>query len=116
MSKRTPERAQFLRDVLTTAVEGGINYWAQVGDYAPDEGTVTVYESEEDDKPHAVTIETIAKGIGVAREKGLASLSGPDYVAQFWLADRTNSERGDYDADIADSILQLGLFGQITYG
>lgn len=30
---RTPERAEFLSDVLTTAVEGGIGYWSSVSDY-----------------------------------------------------------------------------------
>lgn len=37
--ERTPERAQFLADIITTAVEGGIGYWSTVSVYrwwAPD--------------------------------------------------------------------------------
>lgn len=32
-TRRSPERQQFLLDVLTTACEGGINYWAFLDDY-----------------------------------------------------------------------------------
>lgn len=136
MSKRTDERAQYLADLLTTAVEGGINYWAYVSNYRWDtdrpnddgstftvhDTSVMVHETEEGDDEegyppaHVVTLDTIAHGIALARQSGLGSMSGPEYVKQFWLSDRTNGRDGDYDADIADSILQLGIFGKVIYG
>lgn len=33
MTKRSDERRNFLSSVITTAVEGGTGYWAQVSDY-----------------------------------------------------------------------------------
>lgn len=132
MTKRSPEREQFLANILTTAVEGGINYWAAVSEYRHEyckppvtiaETSVKVHEfepeeGETDENGYAeegvlVTIDTIAKGIGV-----LAKSTGyhAGYWKEFWLANRTNSEDGDYDAGIADSILQAGIFGEVIYG
>jgi hypothetical protein len=103
-------REQFLKDVLTTAVEGGIQYWANVRIYHPDR----VELDDDGGNPHTVTTKTISHGISLARRVGLKSLSGDDYVKEWWLAD--NGEDGDYDADIADQILQLGLFEKVVYG
>jgi hypothetical protein len=33
MAKRTEERKEFLSDILTTAAEGGVNYWGNVSSY-----------------------------------------------------------------------------------
>lgn len=123
---RTDKRKEFLTDLLTTAVEGGINYWAGVIRYKWDTDTgtalgeafVDLYETEEayDKKPEDievfhVTIDTIAHGIGILREKHA------HYPPKaFWEADRTNGEDGDYDAGDADAILQAGLFGEVVYG
>ncbi|ASR77188.1 hypothetical protein KIV66_gp81 [Mycobacterium phage MyraDee] len=38
------------------------------------------------------------------------------YWRQFLLANRTNGDDGDYDADVADIIVQFGLFGEAVYG
>lgn len=128
MTTRTAERAQFLTDILTTAVEGGINYWATIVTYKwvdlpPAQYHVDLYETEEaeeienddDIKVFHVDIDVIAKGIGILLET--RKDRGPeDYWAQFKLANRTNSEDGDYDADVADCILQAGLFGEVVYG
>lgn len=136
--KRSPEREQFLADILTTAVEGGINYWAQVSEYKHEHSGVPVAETfavvhevdpdegiEEDEDGYAVrglrvTIDTIAHGIQVLTTGENAgksfTVSGADYWKQFLLSNRTNGEDGDYDADIADNILQAGLFGEVVYG
>lgn len=123
---RTDKRKEFLTDILTTAVEGGINYWARVVKYKwdPDGGTalgeayVDIYETEEayDKKPedieiHHVDIDVIAKGIGVLRAKHA------HYPPKaFWEANSSNGEEGDYDAGDADAILQAGIFGEVVYG
>jgi hypothetical protein len=125
--KRTPEREQFLKDVLITAVEGGINYWSAVSEYDPDNGTVRVHEYHPDtgetENGYAkegvlVTLDTIAKGIGVIERDSVrfrfAHVGG--YWGEFWKANRTNGENGDYDAGIADCIVQAALFGEVVYG
>lgn len=122
--KRSPEREQFLADVLTTAVEGGIQYWSTVEEYR-NEYSVPVAETyaviiDDDGDEHRITIDTIAHGIQVlttGENTGKAfSMCGMDYWKQFLLANRTNSEDGDYDADIADNIVQAGLYGEVIYG
>lgn len=45
------------------------------------------------------------------------TLSGPQYWDQFLnRCLRSEGAEGDYDADIADNILQAELFGEIVYG
>jgi hypothetical protein len=126
---RTAKRNEFLSYVLITAVEGGINYWSAVSDYVPEHEDpekigVTVYEyepaeGETDAQGYAVngvrvTLDTIAKGIGIL-DKSPDHYHG-GYWSQFWEANRTNGDDGDYDAGIADCILQAGIFGEVVYG
>lgn len=113
---RNDERKQFLTDVLTTAVEGGINYWASVDEYEWDvplgEAYVVVRDME-DDTTHRVDLDVIAKGIGIE----VAGKWDPgSYFAQFVIANRTNGKDGDFDASVADVILQAGIFGKVVYG
>lgn len=120
MTARTDKRKQFLTDVLTTAVEGGITHWAVVQQYEHDaplgDAYVVIKDPGGDDprKTYRVTIDTIAKGIASEIAKGYR----PDsYFAQFVIANRTNGDDGDYDASIADAILQAGIFdGEVVYG
>src|SRR5690349_12305629 len=132
--KRTPEREEFLADILTTAVEGGINDWAEVIRYKWDGREHKDYlavivdkewaydgdDSSEPDFPEqTITIDVIAKGIGVIKGFDYQPNyfgDGGSYWRQFLLADRTNGDDGDYDAIVADWIVQAGLFGEIVYG
>lgn len=120
---RTDKRTEFLSDVLVTAVEGGINYWASVSEYDPDAGTVRVHEwhpdTGETEDGYAkegvlVTLDDIARGIGVLRRDDKLPLTG--YWHDFWKADRTNGEDGDYDAGHADCVVQAAIFGEVVYG
>lgn len=120
---RTPEREQFLADILTTAIEGGINYWAEVAEYR-NEHSVPVADTfaviyDEDDKEYRITIDTVAKGIGVIKGFDYQPNyfgDGGAYWRELLKADRTNGDDGDYDAIVADWIVQAGLFGRIIYG
>lgn len=130
MTKRSRERAQFLADVLTTAVEGGIGYWSAVSEYRwdledPADTSVVVHEYDDDlgingdykEEGVRVDLDLIAKGIGILkRSGGVGSAFQSDYWKQFLLADRTNGEDGDYDAGTADCIVQAGMFGEVVYG
>lgn len=132
MTKRTDERAEFLASTLTTAVEGGINYWSSVEDYRwgyPDLGhsdgrpwakgdqayaSVKVWAEDGDDEtPFEVNLDTIAKGWGLFMDMTW----NRDYLQRdAKLANRTNGADGDYDSDVADIVLQLGIFGEVVYG
>ena len=113
MVKRTVERVEFLVDVLITAIEGGIGYWAGILAYDPDKGTATIRE-DETNKTYDLTIETIAKGIGRVKAKGFVVA---DSILS-WIKedDRENGGAGTIDAIAADVIVQAALFGEIVYG
>jgi hypothetical protein len=146
---RVADRQQFLTDVLVTALEGGISYWAYTTAYRwyyPDlaGGTAepgpgdtanawahVVIEDDGDGDPsdrgadkHTIDLELISRGLGriagstpiehlgevtrrsvryCNRVNDLAPDQAPSYVV-------------DIDADIADQIVQVGLFGRVVYG
>lgn len=116
MPARTPEREQFLADVLITAVEGGVNYWAHTSEYrwlgGPKRTRVVLCDMEGDEKEHFVTIETIAEGLATIRK---GSGLNKSIMAAILLGD-TNNDGGEIDSDAADCIVQAGIFGEVIYG
>lgn len=102
---------QFLHDILTTAVEGGINYWAALHVVSRDDDlnvlSVVLSDAEDDDEPQLiVNRDTIIKGIeNIFNDKQLSHIH----------ARLLKGEDFDYDADDADMIVQYGLFGQLVY-
>ena len=125
MRTRSVERTQFLTTILTTAVEGGINYWADTKDYAWqfEEGMaawahVNVRESNEGDEPgpwRTVTIDTIAHGLSVIKKRSDIPYLGTHVRKLIIGADYTLDEDGEIDADLADVIVQVALFGEVRY-
>lgn len=138
---KSPERIQFLTDVLITAVEGGIGYWSQVSDYNfsaedPAERGVLVYiPKEEVDRADyridpvtdsiqswgetieafrvRVTLDDLARGLGVIT-RGETSVHS-DYVGAIFAASVAN-DAGDLDSYDADMIFQAAIFGDVIYG
>jgi hypothetical protein len=134
MPKLSDERKEFLHSIFTTALEGGIGYWSQASTYhwmlpAPkgqewgaddlDGFYAIVHEWDEDEgdyaknKGHRIDRAVIQKGLnalidGKARAR-------EDIVKTIMLANREN-DAGDIDSEIADVIVQVGLFGEIVYG
>ncbi|QFG04564.1 hypothetical protein SEA_JEEVES_89 [Mycobacterium phage Jeeves] len=90
-------------------------------------------DTDPDEEPTEYRIDAavIARGIGLFEKYALGKIDGlgneiPEhaqnpvgeghYWRQFLLANRTNGEDGDYDADVADIIVQFGVFGEAVYG
>ena len=121
MTTRTAERADFLSLVVITAVEGGINYWAETDRYKWNEQSgnfkdaSVVVRDLEGNLPAEwtpVTLETIEAGLSNIRK----DTNSQSYLIPSILnADRTN-DAGNIDADAADFIVQYGLFGKAVYG
>lgn len=133
------EVQQGLLNVLSTAMEGGVNYWAATSRYVWRErgpkGEVTdslrmrvdafavVYDAEEEpDEGEEVTRYTID---GASIVRGLARLAdmqiqtGPPTSGGTWaeaLRLMLAGEDWDYDADDADRIVQAALFGKLVFG
>ena len=117
MANRSAAREQFIQDILVTAIEDGINYWANYQSInkidKPDDIVGWWYESvhiiDEDGGSYVIDKNTIIKGINMIvkrnaeRDKALI------------LANRTNGYDGDFDALDADKIVQFGLFNDLVY-
>jgi hypothetical protein len=141
---RSPERQQFLADVITTGVEGGIGYWARVIDRKRSldldwlEITVVEWESAIDElglSPysydqlddvtegstladawiHHVDRDKVASAIRRIIKPGSDISLAEDYVERIALANRLN-DAGEIDALDADAIIQVAALGDVVYG
>lgn len=137
MSNRTPEREQFLADVITGAVEGGTGYWAVTLRYkwqglpAADVHAVLCPQEDWDelqDGPaalrktstlletgtaHVLNVDVIAKALGkIAR--GEVSMNAT--LLGTILAANARNDGGDIDSEAADVIAQVATLGSIVYG
>jgi len=120
----TTERDLLLNGIFTTALEGGIGYWSAAeryhwsvngkGETEARDFIAVIHETEEDDS-EALVIDKgiIAAGIRLATERGHYNA----YVTKA-LADinARKYDEVDYDADVADIIVQWGLFDEVRYG
>jgi len=120
MATRSLERTDFLGGVLVTAVEGGVNYWAEPRcyDWREDERhnfTHVAVELREDGSSEwrKVGLDTIERGIEAIRS-GRVSLNR-EITAAIWAGDSAN-DAGEIDAEGADCIVQAGLFNELVYG
>lgn len=105
-------------DIMACALEGGINYWCccaevidkYLGDYASDQisrgGTLILHDAESSDK-WDLTLDKFLKGMKLAIEQGIGLSVN--------LADGS-IDIGEIDAEVADTIVQLGLFGEVMFG
>ncbi|WP_461666495.1 hypothetical protein [Gordonia sputi] len=112
MTTRSGDRVEFLTDVYTTALEGGIGYWAECTEYQWST-TQRAAITDIDGDHHTITLDTIAHGL-TAITTGRITLSD-GHRHRITTANRTN-DAADLDANDADLIVQAALFGTITYG
>lgn len=101
---------QFLLDLMCTAVEGGINYWAGVVDTVRDDDlnylSVSIVDLENmgdyggDVPSRIVTPDLMLAGLQAFLNEY------PDRV----------SILEDHDAEDADCVMQMAVFGELVYG
>lgn len=112
---------QLLKDTLTTAVEGGIGYWLAAGTVERDEeGNAIALRNCRDAEDSSslfddITLDTVKRGIDELRMHAELAAARYNKAVIEALADPENS--GVFiDADVADVIVQVGLFGEVVYG
>lgn len=111
---RTPQRIEFLTDIYTTGLEGGINYWATVTSYQhTTQQLATITDNHDDEHPHTIDLNTIARGIRAITTHRVHT--NPAHRQRIAAADRAH-DAADLDAADADAIIQAALFGEIRYG
>jgi hypothetical protein len=115
-------------DLAVTAAEGGINYWADTDEYdwtrwqdketgdakdIPDDFPFyVIWDKEDNTLPKtAVTPETFRRGMEL-----LMGERYRDIAVARWFASNDRDEWNCADADAADVLIQLGIFGEVVYG
>lgn len=119
-------RPEALHGIFVTALEGGIGYWSVAtryrwsipgtdGEEDLDSFHAVIEETEsgEDTPPvHRIDAEVIRRGLAYFAAPG----DGYPHVREAALALLVGDEDVDYDAEVADCIVQAGLFGEVVYG
>ena len=134
-----PPKGEFLADIVVTAAEGGINYWAHTRNYkvhyvddsgvrvsigdtvitpysmssAVDSASIEVLGREGSEPKEWTTVNggTVRKGINALKEMEFRR----DLKMALLYADNEN-DAGEVDSELADCIVQAGLFGKLVYG
>lgn len=111
--------------IITTAIEGGINYWANVLDYKWTDPELnkgdTVYSAyakiveTDENKTHEIKHPVIKKAFATLRRGQVEGLA-EDYRARLIGQLHLSAEDMDIDAADADIVVQVGLFGKVIYG
>lgn len=114
-------------DILSTAFYGGISYWCpkvtrnngdtqgMAGNHLWRGGELVFWEDEEETgknlKPHTMTLDNLLEGIRMYIEGGYTySRDILDFDGDVTL------DCGMVDAEVADCIVQLAVFGELIYG
>ena len=109
---------EFANDVITTAVEGGIGYWARISEYHWRNGIPTTAMIEPLDPMDQWPLAQLDR---VLVQKGIDALAegnikvAPDILGAI-LVSVVRPDDYDIDATAADVIVQAGLFNDIIYG
>ena len=120
---------QFIADIFTTALEGGINYWADAIEYKWSDGNgnsdlqnfkAVISEIDEDLK-YVINKEIVEHGYKLATEDFRDSLCWstdyPPHKEEFFKSRIMDlDDIWDFDAGDADMIIQLGLFNEVIFG
>jgi hypothetical protein len=106
---------QDIDDILTTAFEGGINYWCEsvkvdgeyLGEYASEQisrhGGLYLTDAE-DDQVYYLEINSFLNGLKLYLK------DNPE------LVENGTIDTCNVDADVADCIVQLAIFKEVVYG
>jgi hypothetical protein len=122
MAVRSEERERFLADIICTAVEGGINFWAAVSVYKwdglpPREWHAVVHRLKDDETDYVdaglkLDIEAVARGVRLIIDGELVNTT---MLKGIRAADKEN-DAAYIDSYDASAIVQAGLFGEVIYG
>ena len=104
----------FGQDILTAAVEGGINYWATVCNANRFDGAWTIVTLRPADDPEEFVPVTVraTQMERAARELAQGHMAWSEELKRA-LRDR---DAGRMDAGVCDAIVQQAAFGEVVYG
>ena len=103
-------QATKLDDILVTAIEGGINYWAYIVDYQPANGyakiRVTNDETDRLNQEFEISRAKLRRGLQLlkdSKDEGLRNI-------------HLGIVSEDYDSSDADACIQMAIFDEVVFG
>jgi hypothetical protein len=107
---------RFFTDILTTAVEGGIDHWAsarrhEMGDGGYRRLEVTDHDGELDWQ--LLDAAVVSRGVAIILQDGQTVLD--EGWAGMLREARATGNSSLIDAELADYIVQVGLFGEVVF-
>lgn len=115
----TRESAQFAADVITVAIEGGVNYWAEIISFHYDEtdpagATTTIHDLHDHGPRFEITVPKVLDAVHrISTDPTSVGVGWPAAeIAAAW----TNRDAAEIDADLADIIVQVAAFGKVIFG
>lgn len=120
-------REQAYADIFVTAIEGGIGYWSTCSEYRwRKPGTeeqdlagfrAVVLEMDDDDaQDMTIDLRVIKKGVRRFVQEYEGAVNMPYFHRAATCLRLGKWDDLDVDADIADAIVQFGLFSKVVYG
>lgn len=119
ITKKIQVTEEDIDDIMCTALEGGITYWARaakvvgeyLGEYGHEQiargGKLIIVDAEDGEK-YELTREKLLRGIQLAVEQ--------EYYEDYeWYYDG-KLDTCMIDAEVADVIVQLALFDEVVFG
>lgn len=124
---QTLERKYSINDIIITAIESGIYYWANINEYKWEDdenfnityAAASVVEYDDDGKilsSFEVNVEFMEAALKFIRENAAKIEVNPDILKEILAYDASNGKYGEMDAEAADVIVQFGAFKEIRYG
>lgn len=126
MKALSPERIEYLSDIITMAVEGGINYWADVSDYHWElevlgaernhaEASIRDHNIiDRQDKWHPLTPTEVDFAVERIRKGPIAGLA--ESVRRHIVLANAVLDACALDGELADIIVQVYIYGEVVYG
>ncbi len=121
MTTKTLERTDFLASCMVAAMEGGINYWADIADWEWKDddhhnmiqASARIRDVDQGGSWIAFGLDDIARGIGKLLDKDFQI---SDQIRS-WVRDGSaTNDASNIDSWAADAIVQAAIFGEVVYG
>ena len=113
---------QFLGDVMTTALEGGVNYWSACSEVERLEDLTIVsclihQLNDDEDGYEEEGLYLTLKEIGLGIQRLMSGDVGVNSTLLGYISQAVAEKyAGHIDSDAADVIVQAGLLNEIRYG
>lgn len=104
-----------IHDLLTTAVEGGIAYWAEGRNFVRD-SELRVVSFEVRPKPELRTFDLWIPVNESSMSRALGLVLSRRVKVGAYIVGQIVTERGGADAECADVLVQVAAFGEILFG